>query len=67
VPSDQRHLALVQRPLDAGKPGLAEGVVLIEDGDLGDTEILGQTLDHGLGFLEIGGADVDHVGLVGLA
>ena len=62
----ERQVALVERRLTPGKSGAAIGVVLVHDGDARDAEIPGQALDHLLGLLEIGGAQVDHVGLVGL-
>ena len=46
---------------------MAEGVVLVEGGDLRDAEVLGQPLDHHLRFLEVGGAEVDDVVQHGVA
>ncbi len=68
VPSDdQLHAALLQRLLHAGEAGAAEAVILVENGDPRDVAVLGQPLDHRLGLLEVGGADVDDVGLERLA
>ena len=64
---DQRHVALGQRALHAVEAGKPEGIVLIEDRDLGDAEILGQMLDPGLGLLKIRGADIDDIAVVRIA
>ena len=46
---------------------MAERIILIEDRDAADAQILGQMIDHGRGLFEIGGAQIDHFGLIGLA
>ena len=64
VGTDPRELELA--PLErAGEALVAREpvrVVLVEDPDPGHAEVARQPLDHLLGFLEIGGAHVDHHG-----
>ena len=55
---------VVECATHAGKPRTPVRVILVEDADLGDTEILRQTGDDLRGFLEVGGPHVDNVGLL---
>src|SRR5262249_17227918 len=55
------HAALVHGLLEAGKPGAAERIALVEDRDPRDLQVLGQVLDPGLGPGVVAGANVDDV------
>ena len=61
----QFHAALLQRALDARQAVAAEGIILVEDRDIGEVKILGQMLDPGLGLGAVAGADIDDVAKLG--
>ena len=56
------ELAPLERAGEALVPRKPVRVVLVEDPEPAHPEVARQALDHLLGFLEIGGADVDHHG-----
>jgi hypothetical protein len=62
-----RQVSLFHRLLHAGEAGKTERVVLVQDSDSGNTKIIGQVLDPGLGLLKIRGANIDHVAVERIA
>jgi hypothetical protein len=73
MPSDVRaaghrlQVVFLQGQLGADEPVESVGVVLVEDRDAADAQVLHHVAHCGLGLLIVGGADVDHVGVEGLA
>ena len=61
-----REVALLERALDAGEPGQAVGVVLVEDRDLGHAHRR-EVLDDRLRLVPVARADVEDVAVEGAA
>src|SRR5256886_7861062 len=67
VPEATSDVALGHGNFDSVESGQAEGIVLVQDRYLGDSEILGQMFDPGLGLLKIGSANIDDVAAIRIA
>ena len=65
--ADGGQVAPGQGGFGAAQAGAAVGVVLVDDGDAGDAQVLGEARHYFLGFLVVGGAHIEDVVQAGVA